>query len=50
MILAIDIGNTNIVIGCFIDDKISFTERLSTNENATAIEYAISFTIVTLPV
>lgn len=43
MILAIDIGNTNIVIGCFIDDKISFTERLSTNENATAIEYAISF-------
>lgn len=42
MILAIDIGNTNIVIGCFDKEKIIFTERVSTNHTATAIEYAIS--------
>lgn len=41
MILAIDIGNTNVVIGCFKDDKIIFTERLSTNHTATVLEYAI---------
>ena len=28
MILAIDIGNTNIVLGCADDDKILFRERL----------------------
>lgn len=43
MILAIDVGNTNIVIGCCADDKVIFTERLSTNRNATVLEYAISF-------
>ena len=43
MILAIDIGNSNIVIGCCEDDKISFVERLSTNHIATELEYAIAF-------
>ena len=43
MILAIDIGNTNIVIGCFEGNKITFTERLSTNHKATELEYAILF-------
>lgn len=43
MILAIDIGNTNIVIGCFDGDKIAFTERLSTNHKSTELEYAIQF-------
>lgn len=43
MILAIDIGNTNIVIGCIEDDKILFVERLSTNTSQTVLEYAISF-------
>ena len=43
MVFAIDIGNTNIVIGCFEDKKIIFTERLSTKKTATALEYAISF-------
>lgn len=43
MILAIDVGNTNIVIGCCSDNKVIFTERLSTNRNATVLEYAISF-------
>ena len=31
MILAIDIGNTNIVVGCIDDKKTYFIERLSTN-------------------
>lgn len=43
MILAIDIGNTNIVIGCCDDEKIYFIERLSTNHPKTELEYAISF-------
>lgn len=41
MILAIDIGNTNIVIGCCDKDKILFTERISTNSTATEFEYAM---------
>ena len=40
MILAIDIGNTNIVLGCFDDDNIILRERISTNHTATTIEYA----------
>ncbi len=43
MILAIDIGNTNIVIGCCDKEKIYFVERLSTNNTKTELEYAISF-------
>ena len=31
MILGIDMGNTNIVIGCIDDEKIFFIERLSTD-------------------
>lgn len=42
MILAVDIGNTNIVLGCFSDDKIIFKERISTNRTATDLEYATS--------
>jgi len=42
MILAIDIGNTNIVIGAFQDNKIVFTERMTTNHNATPLEYAVT--------
>ncbi len=41
MVLAIDIGNTNIVIGCFQDDKILFRERLSTNQLSTSMEYTV---------
>ncbi|MDE5763989.1 MAG: type III pantothenate kinase [Ruminococcus sp.] len=41
MLLAVDIGNTNIVFGCVdIDDNIIVSERISTNHNATATEYA----------
>lgn len=40
MILAIDIGNTNVVLGCFDGEKILFRERVSTNQTATDLEYA----------
>ncbi len=40
MLLAIDIGNTNIVLGCFDGGHILFRERVSTNQQATDLEYA----------
>lgn len=40
MILAIDIGNTNIVIGGFEDDKLTFVARIATNATKTEDEYA----------
>ncbi len=43
MILAIDIGNTNIVTGCIKNGKILFRERLSTNHTATKLEYSAIF-------
>ncbi|MDD2956929.1 MAG: type III pantothenate kinase [Lachnospiraceae bacterium] len=46
MILAIDIGNTNIVLGCIQENKILFTERLSTDHAKTDLEHAISIKIV----
>lgn len=42
MILAIDVGNTNIVIGGFEDNKILFRERVSTNQSHTDLEYAVT--------
>lgn len=41
MLLAVDVGNTNIVIGCIQDDEILFNERVSTNHTATELEYLI---------
>ena len=41
MILAIDIGNTNIVVGCVDEKKTYFIERLSTDRSKTELEYAI---------
>lgn len=41
MILAIDIGNTNIVIGCIEGKECVFVERLSTVRTKTELEYAI---------
>lgn len=43
MLLTIDVGNTNVVIGCMDGDKIEFTERLSTDAGKTSLEYAILF-------
>lgn len=43
MVLAIDIGNTNIVIGCLrTAEDVVFVERLSTDATKTVLEYAIS--------
>lgn len=41
MILGIDIGNSNIVIGCFDRENIRLVERIATNRSATALEYAV---------
>lgn len=43
MILAIDIGNTNIVISCIDKQKTYFIERISTDKSKTELEYAIMF-------
>ncbi|MEG2813039.1 MAG: type III pantothenate kinase [Oscillospiraceae bacterium] len=43
MILGIDVGNTNIVIGCIDDKKIHFVGRISTDCNKTQTQYAIDF-------
>lgn len=40
MILTIDIGNTNIVLGGFVDDELNFVARIATNANKTEDEYA----------
>ncbi len=42
MILAIDIGNTNVVIGGFQEKRILFQERVSTKHTATDLEYAVT--------
>ena len=41
MILAIDIGNTNIVVGCIDREKTYFIERISTVRTKTELEYAV---------
>ncbi len=46
MILAIDIGNTNIVLGCMDEKKRYFTERLSTNKTRMEMEYAIDIKMI----
>ena len=43
MILAVDIGNTHIVIGCIEGERILFVERLYTDTTKSELEYAISF-------
>lgn len=43
MILAIDMGNTNIVLGGIDESRIWFSERITTNHNHTDLEYAVLF-------
>ena len=43
MILAVDIGNTNIVIGCIEEEKVYFVERVSTDISKTELEYVVQF-------
>ena len=41
MLLAIDIGNTNIVIGCIRDDEIQFHARIATDRTRTSDQYGV---------
>ena len=41
MVLALDLGNSEISIGVFRDDTLSFVSHISTDTNRTADEYAI---------
>ena len=41
MLLALDIGNTNIVAGCFDGDEILFSERIKTDTSKTDIEFVV---------
>lgn len=43
MILAVDVGNTNIVVGCIEDEKVLFVERISTDVSKTELEYVVTF-------
>lgn len=42
MILVIDIGNTNIVVGCIEGERTYFIERMATDKQRTELEYAIT--------
>ena len=46
MILAIDIGNTNVVIGVVDENKMYFIERVATVKTKTEAEYAIDLKIL----
>lgn len=48
MVLAVDIGNTDIVIGGFEDDALSFVAGVSTHAKKTEDEYAVAFMSVLL--
>ena len=41
MLLAIDIGNTNLVIGCIRDDEILFKARIATDQTRTSDQYGV---------
>lgn len=41
MLLTIDIGNTNSVIGCYNEDTLHFMSRIATDRFKTADEYAV---------
>lgn len=41
MLLAIDMGNTNIVISCIDGRNIAFVERISTDISRTELELSL---------
>lgn len=43
MVLTLDVGNTNIVIGGFLNDKLAFVSRIATDTKKTEDEYAVLF-------
>ena len=46
MILAVDIGNSNIVIGGVQDDRIVFEARIRTDATKTSDEYCVDLKIL----
>jgi len=46
MILAVDVGNSNIVIGCIKEDSILFEARLRTDSTKTSDEYCIDLKMI----
>lgn len=46
MILAIDVGNTNIVVGVYDGDKLCFISRLASDQNRTSDETAVQLKAV----
>ena len=48
MILAVDIGNTNIVLGAIEGERILFLERMATDRSATEMEYLVRIRSVLL--
>lgn len=43
MLLAIDVGNTNIVVGCVSEKGVAFSERIATDSSKTELEYFVLF-------
>ncbi len=41
MVLAVDIGNTNVVVGAFEGEQFLFLDRLATDRSATEFEYLV---------
>ena len=41
MILTVDVGNTNIVLGGFVKGKLAFVSRMATDTHMTNCEYAV---------
>ena len=41
MLLAVDIGNTNITLGAFEESNLVFTARLATETKKTSDQYAV---------
>lgn len=46
MLLAIDIGNSNITVGCVEDGNVLFEERLGTDLNKTELEYSMGIKMI----
>ena len=45
MLLAADVGNTNVKLGIFDGDNLKFKLRFSTDENKTSDELAVELTL-----
>ncbi|MDO5560525.1 MAG: type III pantothenate kinase [Oscillospiraceae bacterium] len=46
MVLAVDIGNSVITVGCLDSEKIFFKERISTDLSKTSFEYAVKIKMI----